>query len=187
MQDCNVTGSTKGTADKPCFPVKSVWEHSLLPAIEDLVRVGGPCEGAQVVFQEDNAGPHQEGDYTAWMTREFETRGWKLELQAPQGPYTNVLDLSLFPMMSYRHAAQLQIMNNTEASLSKIWSTVENVWNDMSSSEVARAFVLAYRIMRLIIQENGNNAWLANGTPHCHVRKDYVDTTTGISPYFIDL
>ena len=83
----------------------------------------------------------------SWMMREFEARGWKLELQAPQGPYTNVLDLSLFPMMSYRHAAQLQIMNNTEASLSKIWSTVENVWNDMSSFEVARAFVLAYRIM----------------------------------------
>jgi hypothetical protein len=89
--------------------------------------------------------------------------------------------------MSYRNAAQLQIMNNTEASLSKIWSTVENVWNDMSSSEVARAIVLTYRIMRPIIQKNGNNAWLANGTPHSHVRKDYVDTTTGISLHFVDL
>jgi hypothetical protein len=78
-------------------------------------------------------------------------------------------------------------MNNTEASLSKIWSTVENGWNDMSSSEVVRAMLLAYRIMRLIIQENGNNAWLANGTPHCHVCKDYVDTTTGISSHFVDL
>ena len=84
-------------------------------------------------------------------------------------------------MMSYRHAAQLQIMNNTEASLSKIWSTVESVWNDTSSSEVARAFVLAYRVMRLIIKEDGNNSWLANGTPHCNVRKDYADTATGIT------
>ncbi len=27
-------------------------------------------------------------------------RGWMLELQAPQGPYTNVLDLQVFPAMS---------------------------------------------------------------------------------------
>ena len=83
--DCNVTGSNRGTPDKPCFPVKSVWEHSLLPAIEEMVAEGGPCAGAQVVFQEDNAGPHTEGDYTSWMLCEFEKRGWKLELQAPQG------------------------------------------------------------------------------------------------------
>ena len=83
--DCNVTGSNRGTPYKPCFPVKYVWEHSLLPAIEEMVSVGGPCAGAQVVFQEDNAGPHTEGDYTSWMLCEFEKRGWKLELQAPQG------------------------------------------------------------------------------------------------------
>ena len=37
------------------------------------------------VFQEYNAGPHTEGDYSSWMLCEFEKRGWKLELQAPQG------------------------------------------------------------------------------------------------------
>ncbi len=58
-------------------------------------------------------------------------------------------------------------MNNTEASLAKIWKTVESVWNDTSSAEVARAFVLAFRVMRHIIAEEGNNSWLANGTPHC--------------------
>jgi len=34
--------------------------------------------------------------------------------------------------------------------------------------------------MRLIIEENGYNAWLASGTPHCHVRRDYYDTPRGI-------
>ena len=79
--DCNVTGSNRGTPDKPCFPVK--W----LPWVDpvEMVAVGGPCEGAHVVFQEDNAGPHTEGDYTSWMLCEFAKRGWKLELQAPQG------------------------------------------------------------------------------------------------------
>jgi hypothetical protein len=41
-------------------------------------------------------GPHKEGGYHAWLTDEFDRRGWKLELQAPQGPYTNVLDLQVF-------------------------------------------------------------------------------------------
>ncbi len=73
--------------------------------------------------------------------------------------------------MSHRHSAQLQMYNNTEATTDKIWKTVENVWNETSSSEVARAFVLAYRVMDVIIKEDGNNDFLSNGTPHCNVRR----------------
>jgi hypothetical protein len=29
--------------------------------------------------------------------------------------------------------------------------------------------------MKRIIAEGGNNAWLADGTPHCDVRKDFYD------------
>ena len=83
-------------------------------------------------------------------------------------------------MMSKRHSEKLQIYNNTEASLEKIWETVEEVWATTSSAAVARSFVHAFRIMKLIIQENGNNAWLAEGTPHCGVRKDFIDTDDGI-------
>ena len=73
--------------------------------------------------------------------------------------------------------------NNTEATIDKIWKTVENVWNETSSSEVARAFVLAYRVMDVIIKEDGNTDFLSNGTPHCNVRREhYKDTTTGIKP-----
>ena len=96
------------------------------------------------------------------------------------GPYTNVLDLYLFPSMSHRHSEQLQLYNNTEADLQKTWETVKDVWASTSSAEVARSFVLAFRVMRLIIEENGYNAWLASGTPHCHVRRDYYDTPRGI-------
>ena len=74
-----------------------------------------------------------------------------------RGPYTNVLDLYLFPSMSHRHSALLQLYNNTEANKEQTWKTIETVWKDTSSSEVAREFVLAYRIMRLIIEEDGNN------------------------------
>ena len=98
----------------------------------------------------------------------------------PIGPYTNVLDLSIFPMMSKRHSEKLQIWNSTEASLDKIWNTVKEVWDSTSSASVARSFVHAYRVMKLIIEEEGNNAWLAEGTPHCGVRKDFIDTGDGI-------
>jgi hypothetical protein len=36
--------------------------------------------------------------------------------------------------------------------------------------------------MRKIIDEDGNNAWLCNGTPHCFVRRDFIDTYDGIKP-----
>ena len=83
--DCNVKGFDAGTPDVPCFPLKVLWEHSLIPAIKALTATGGPCAGAQVVFQEDNAGPHTEKRYASWMIDTFADLGWKIELQAPQG------------------------------------------------------------------------------------------------------
>ena len=85
LVDCNVTGSNPGTATVPCFPLKLLWENSLMPAIKAMVASTGPCAGAQVVYQEDNAGPHTEHGYTLWIREQFELLGWKLELQAPQG------------------------------------------------------------------------------------------------------
>jgi hypothetical protein len=78
----------------------------LLPELDALVRPGGPCEGA-VVFQEDNAGPHIDKVYNQSLQEQFDLRGWKLEHQTPQGPYTNVLDLQMFPAMSKRHSELL--------------------------------------------------------------------------------
>lgn len=61
------------------------------------------------------------------------------------------------------------------------------MWNETSSADVARAFVLAWRILDLIIDEGGNNKWLAEGTPHCNVRNDFVNTPNGIRPSYIEL
>ena len=85
LVDCNVKGFDAGTPDVPCFPLKTLWEHSLIPAIKALTAANGPCAGAQVVFQEDNAGPHTEKRYASWMNDTFGDLGWKIELQAPQG------------------------------------------------------------------------------------------------------
>ena len=63
-----------------------------MPAAQKLVGPGGPCEGAQVIYQEDNAGPHTENGYTQWMEEKFLGLGWRLELQAPQGNPRIVVD-----------------------------------------------------------------------------------------------
>ncbi len=111
-----------------------------------------------------------------WLDSEFSRRSWKLELQAPQGPYTNVPDLQVFPAMSKRHSELLQIFNNTEADTDRIWKIALEIWQGISSAMIARAFLLAYRIMRKIIETNGDADWLTNGAPHCNVRRDYYDT-----------
>jgi hypothetical protein len=84
--------------------------------------------------------------------------------------------------MSKHHSHLLQMFNNTVAGYDRIWTVAQNVWKGISSSMVARAFVLAYRIMARIIEENGNNAWLCHGTPHCFVRRDFMDVYDGIVP-----
>ena len=90
-----------------------------------------------------------------------------LELQAPQGPYTNVLDLQVFPAMSKKHSELLQIYSNTQADNERIWKIALGIWKGMTSAMIARAFILAYRIMKRIMETKGETEWLKNGTPHC--------------------
>ena len=67
--------------------------------MEKLVAPGGPCEGALVILQEDNAGPHTEGNYHRWITEAFEERHLRIELEAPQG-HTILIFFSLFILYS---------------------------------------------------------------------------------------
>ncbi len=119
-----------------------------------------------------------------------------MELQAPQGPYTNVLDFQVlfnpylehettrylhpFPYLHVKQTQRfsLQCQNITDmyykclttrwrATTARIWQVAQNVWKGITSAMVCRAFVLAYRIMNKIIEEDGNNAWICHGTPHC--------------------
>ncbi len=82
--------------------------------------------------------------------------------------------------MSKKHSALLQVYNNMEADIDRIWKIAFEIWKGISSSMVARAFLLAYRIMGKIIETKGDTDWLRNGAPHCHVRRDYVDTDRGV-------
>ncbi len=68
--------------------------------------------------QEDNAGPHIDKTYKDWLQGEFDRRGWKLEPQAPQGPYTNVLDLQMFPAMSKRYSLTVSLTTTLTLTIS---------------------------------------------------------------------
>ena len=82
--------------------------------------------------------------------------------------------------MSKRHSELLQIFSNTQADTDRIWKIALEIWNGISSAMIARAFILAYRIMGKIIETKGDTDWLKNGTPHCLVRRDYYDTDRGV-------
>ena len=85
LVDCNVTGVNPGTPTNPFYPLQKLWEYTLIPGIAQLIDTGGPCAGATVVVQQDNAGPHIEEAYSLWIHEQFESLGWKYEPQAPQG------------------------------------------------------------------------------------------------------
>ena len=87
-------------------------------------------------------------------------------------------------MMSKRVSERLQMYCNTEALKERVWNTAVNVWEKTSSADIARAFVLAYRVLANIIIEDGNNKWLSHGTPHCNVRVGFINTPTGIRKKF---
>ncbi len=98
------------------------------------------------------------------MTNEFDKRAEVgIASAAPQGPYTNVLDLQVFPAMSKKHSELLQIFNNTEADTDRIWKIAMQIWKAISSAMIARSFLLAYRIMGKLIETKGDTDWLKNG------------------------
>ena len=75
----------------------------------------------------------------------------------------------------------MQIFSNTQADTERIWKIAVDIWHGITSAMIARAFILAYRIMGKIVQTKGDTDWLRNGTPHCQVRKDYFDTDRGVT------
>jgi hypothetical protein len=75
----------------------------------------------------------------------------------------------------------MQNFNNTEADTERIWKIALEIWKGLSSAMIARAFLLAYRIAK-IIETKGDTDWLKNGAPHCNVRRDYYDTDRGVKP-----
>lgn len=86
MLDTTVTGSDKGSADKPKFTLRDAFEYGIFPAIRDLVGPGKKYEGYIPVVQGDNAGPHQDASFGRYCKDYCAENGWHWEPQAPQMP-----------------------------------------------------------------------------------------------------
>lgn len=180
LVDCNVTGSNEGTSDKPKFSLLSLMRDHIFPKINDLIKPGGEYEGYLPVIQGDNAGPHTDQTYIRYVTGYCERENWKWEPQAPQMPHANNLDLSVFPQMSKRHSKILSSYGKKCAPAEEIWQAANQVWKDLPSADIARGFILAYRIAEKVIKYKGKNTFLQQSDFHSNVRDDFADGPNGV-------
>ena len=164
LVDVPVTGSSAGTSDDPKFSLLSLFEETVFPRIKQLVGPGGDYEGYLPVIQGDNAGPHQDATFFRRMTAYCDREEWLWRPQAPQMPYSNCLDLSVFPAMSKRHSRLLSEWSNSVAPVEDIERAAVKVWNGLESHLVAQGFILAFRVARKVIEHRGDNLFLKGGT-----------------------
>jgi hypothetical protein len=175
--DVNVTGSAEGISDKPKFALRSLFEKTVFPRIAELIQPGGAYAGYIPNIQGDNAGPHQDGDFVSFCKNHCADNGWRWQPQAPQMPYMNNLDLTVFPSMSRRHNVLLRQSATNTVQPDKIWEAVERVCRDLESCAIARGFALAYRVAALVIKHKGSNNFLHEDSFHSGVRRDFSSQT----------
>jgi hypothetical protein len=63
-----------------------------------------------------------------------------------------------------------------EATAAQATATLSKLQKDLSGPDIARSFVLAYRLMRKVIKAKGSNKFLAEDELHSQVRKDFKET-----------
>ena len=182
LVETTVTGSSCGTSSDPKFSLLTCFKTSIFPKIERITGPGGAYEGYLPVIQGDNAGPHQDGEFMRWTKNFCDERGWLWEPQAPQMPYANNLDLTVFPKMSKDHTALLAKRGGSVADCDTIYKTAEEAWCGLASAKIASGFVLAYRIAAKVIEDEGENKFLCGSNFHLGVRNDFIYTDTGIIP-----
>ena len=81
--------------------------------------------------------------------------------------------------MSKRHCSIARSLHGVRVLREdEIWNAAVKVWEDLPSSKVANAFVIAGRIAKKIIHFNGRNDFLSgiDGTLASNVRLDFIET-----------
>jgi hypothetical protein len=182
LVDCCVTGSKVGTADDPKFPLLNLFRECIFPMIEMEVGPGGRYEGFIPIIQGDNAGPHEDGTYKSFVQNFCTSRGWHWEPQAAQMPHMNVLDLSVFPNMSRRHAQLARKRGGLKVlSENEIWAAAKRVWEDLESAKIASGFIQAHRLAKEVIKHDGGNEFLGvGGGISVGIRDDFHQTAKGL-------
>jgi hypothetical protein len=158
----------------------TVFEEEIFPLVHELVKPGGRFAGYIPVFQGDSAGPHRDAKFRKFVLDFCKSKGWLWHDQGPQMPHANTCDLSIFPAISRSHSHLLRCHGSTVASVEAIKDAADVCWRKLTSADIARSFVLAYRIMRKVIAAKGSNTFLCEDKLHSQVRKDYLDTATGV-------
>ena len=149
--DTTITGSDEGTSENPKLSLKRVFKEVVFEQVDKMVAMGAPLEGYKPVYQGDKAGPHEEAEFQRFVKQHCADNNSAWESQAPQMPYSNVLDLVAFPCMSKRHSALTRRHTGSVASRDVIWNCAEKVWRDLPECKIARAFILVWRIAALVI------------------------------------
>ena len=180
LVDTGVTGSNDGTADDPKFALLRYFETLVFGEIQKLVGVGGPFEGYTPVIQGDQAGPHEESEFKRRVQEHCDKNGWLWEPQAPQMPHLNVNDLALFPAMSKWHSTKIRKRTGSVASKDLIWECAAQVWEEFPECKIARAFILAWRLAKVVIKEKGKNTFLQTKKMHQQVSMDFNDAEHGV-------
>ena len=54
------------------------------------------------------------------------------------------------------------------------------MWKEISSAAIAEAFIIQYRVMEEVIKRKGETSWQVGGAGHYGVRKEYMETETGM-------
>ena len=97
-------------------------------------------------------------------------------------PHANNLDLAVFPAMSKRHSEVVANAGaNNMPTCDEIWTAARIVWENMPSATVARGFMHYNRILSKVVEYKGDNAFLQTKEFHTGVRKDFVNTSSGVS------
>lgn len=183
MVDCTVRGSDSGTSTDPKFNLLRLFKHHLFPAVQKLVARGGRFAGHTVVWQWDNAPPHVDETLVEYLTSfcAAQRKPWLWRSQPAQLPISNTCDLYVFPLMARRHAHLVREQSpKAPASHDVIWATAERVWKEIPSADIASAHVLAYRVMGQLVASNGRTNFLHDEGIHSGLRRDFVQTSTGI-------
>ena len=185
FKDVEVTGSTSGTSSKPKFCLLWFLREILFPQLQTLVGPGGQFEGYCPIIQWDNAGPHTDKTLVAFAEKfcaEQRPTPWGWEPQGPQMPHANVLDLLVFPKLSRHHGHVVRrAAGRSVAKPDVIWQHARAEFLKCSSVDIAKAFVLAHRLMAKVIAADGYNHFLDEGGVHSGVREDFTVTVDG--PY----
>ena len=147
-----------------------------------MVAPGSRFEGYTPILQGDNAPGHAEQGFARWLKETFDAKGWHIENQAPQSPYTNVCDLAIFPAMAKRHTHLLLETHGMKVPRpDDVWNAALQIWTELDSCLIARSFIQARRVHNIIAKDGGRQAWLSSGGPHCNCRKDYRNGEDGTS------